>query len=101
MEIKDNDSGLYPKTGCGRGFTEAAGVASNRIYKDVDGIVETPQGFVIVRSAYFEGSYRMSSLEIIKNGRLYYRHIDNKNYMRNMLVTKAKEFAIEIYEEGL
>ena len=96
-EFVDSDYTLYPKTGGRRGFEVKEGIADNRRYRDTDGLVETVHGIVRAYSAYFENSYKVSNLEIIKDGRLYSRRWGNKEYTARGLVMKAKQFANDIF----
>lgn len=69
-----------------------------RLYKDSSVTVETPHGFCLARSYYYERGYDSSILEIIKDGKKHYRYF-KKYYTNKYLVTLAKQFAKEIYSE--
>lgn len=96
MASYDKNYRLYPATGGGRGFKITDKTHEGRIYRNVEGWVETPHGFVRAVSTFFQGRTRRSYVEIIKDGRSYYRWFD-KDYTARGLVTKAKQFAKDIY----
>lgn len=91
----DESYALYPSSGSGRGFDVTSGEQDGREWREVDGLVETPWGFVRAHSWYFEKAYKSSSLEMIKDGRCYWRRFD-KEFTARGLVTKAKQFAAEL-----
>lgn len=94
----DQDYALYPKTGGGTTFNQVDKVTEDgRQYREVSGYVTTPQGFVRVHSSFYENRYRTSCLEMIKDSRVYYRRFDT-DYTARGLVTKAKQFAKELFE---
>lgn len=94
----DEDYAIYPKGGGGRGFKKTSGMQDNRKWRDTEGIVETHHGLVRASSWYFENIYKSSTVEMIKDGRLHYRRWNNREYSSRGLVTKAKQFASELYE---
>ncbi len=65
-DYSDEDYALYPKTGGGTGFEAAKNICDGRQYRDTNGLVETPYGFVRANSTYCEGSYKVSQLAMIK-----------------------------------
>ena len=91
----DEDYSIYPKSGGGRGFEVKTGEQDGRQWRDIEGLVETPWGFVRAHSWYFENAYKSSQLEMIKDGRNYWRRFD-KEFTARGLVTKAKQFAAEL-----
>ncbi len=97
-DYTDKNYDLYPKTGGGRGFKTTSGTQDNREWREVDGYVETPHGFVRAHSWFFENAYRSSTVEMIKDGKNYTRRWKNREYSARGLVTKAKQFAAELYE---
>lgn len=92
----DKSYSLYPATGGGRGFKAEDALVEGKIYRSADGWVETPRGFVRACSSFFQGSHRSSYLEIVKDGRAHIRWFDEE-YTARGLVTKAKQFAKDIY----
>lgn len=96
LKYTDRNYALYPKTGGGRNFKEEEKEFEGRMHKSIDGIVETPYGFVKVYANSSGGSFEFSSLDMIKDGRIYYRRFQ-KFLTRKTLVTKAKQFANELY----
>lgn len=95
-KFRDENYSIYPKTGSGRGFETKKEIYEGRKHIDTSGMVETPHGFVSAYSMYFQGSYSQSRVEMIKDGRLYVRWFD-KYLTQRGLVTKAKQFANELY----
>ncbi len=96
---QDKSYAIYPKSGSGRSFDKNEGVDSDgRRYSDIDGLVETPNGFVKAYSSFYERCYTVSCVEMIKDGRLHYRRW-NKQLTARGLVTKAKQFAAELWGE--
>ena len=96
---EDTTYSLYPKTGGDRGFKTETGYTDygeRRLWRSTEGWVETPHGFVRAYSGFCERSYSHSSLEIISNGKSYYRRFDKELTARG-LVTKAKQFAEEVF----
>jgi hypothetical protein len=97
MKHSDQNYALYHNTGGGRDIKTESGSQDGKYWEDTDGLVETPHGYVIIRKAFFQDSYSMSSLEMIKDGRKYYRRF-KKQIGRNYLVTLAKRFSKELFE---
>ena len=102
MNYTEEDYTLYPKTGGGRGFKIEKSVVHDQIvYRQTSGYVETPQGFCRAYSSLYLGQngykHVNSCLEMIKDGRVHYRRF-TKEYTARGLVTKAKQFAKELYE---
>lgn len=101
-DYKDKDYSLYPKSGGGRMFKSDAKVLSDRgerEYREVHGVVETPHGFVIANSYFYEGRSQSSSLEMIRDGRSYHRYF-KKYYTQRGLVTKGKQFANDVFADA-
>ena len=94
----DNYCALYPKNGGARHFDKAQGDNNGYKYRDIAGLVATPFCFVRAWSCYYEGSYSVSGLEIVKDGKSYERRFD-KVFTQRGLVTKAKQFAAELHGE--
>lgn len=92
---RDENYSIYPKDGGGRGFETKTGVQDEREWRETDGLVETRWGLVRAHSWYFENAYRTSSLDMIIDGRCYWRRFD-KEFTARGLVTKAKQFAAEL-----
>ena len=99
-KIVDNIYNLSPKTGYGRSFEVKEGSHDGQPWKDISGVVMTPQGIVLATSSVWstqDKTYRSSSLEMIKDGKEYSRDF-RKDYSKTGLVTKAKQFALEVYK---
>lgn len=99
MAQRDQVYAIFPKSGCGAGFTHFSKVQDGRLYREIKGYVETPHGFVQAYSTYFERGHISSCLKIIKAGKCHYRFFD-KEYTARGLVTKAKLFANEVFKGG-
>ena len=95
---RDQDYTLYPISGGGVDFKTKKGEQDGRAYRETDGLVATPYGYVRVWSTYFQGACRVSNLYMIKEGREYSRRFE-KEFTRRGLVTKAKQFAKELHGE--
>lgn len=96
-EYTDQDWALYPRGGSGRGFKTETGEHEGRAHRTTEGLVETPHGLVSAYSSFFQGSYKVSRVEMIKDGRVHFRRWGNKEFTARGLVTKAKQFAAELY----
>ena len=100
VKYRDENHSMYPKSGSG-----CRSDIDDKYHPDrySHGIVATPQGYVITYSHYLKyktplttGIDRTTHLEIIKDGRVYYRIFD-KDYTQRGIVTKAKQFAKDIF----
>ena len=96
MTYRYEDYALYPKDGGGRQFKNAQGEDNGKKYREITGLVATTFCFVSATSYHYERSFSMSRLEIVKDGRSYDRRF-NKALTQRGLVTKAKQFAAELY----
>ena len=94
----EEDYAIFPKSGCGIGIKTDHGEAEGKPWREVDGLCETPQGFVRVHSWLWVGRYKGSDVSMIVNGRYYSRRWHNVAYSGRGLVTKAKQFARELEE---
>ena len=100
MAHKDKCFALFPKTGRGTGFSANSGVCrEGRPWRELKGLVETVHGYVAASSYYYKGGNISSCLSIIRNGIHYHRFFD-KEYTARGLVTKAKQFADEVFKAG-
>lgn len=94
---EDESWSLYPKSGSGAGFKSEESHEDERLWRDTEGLVETPYGYVRCWSTSWQGSYKQTRLSIIKNGRMYDRRF-KKEYSARGMVTKAKQFAKDVFE---
>ena len=99
MAHHDQVYALFPKSGKGTGFKHVSKVCEGRLYRETKGYVETPHGFVEAYSSYFQRRHASSHLTIIKAGKCHHRFFD-KEYTARGLVTKAKQFADEVFQWG-
>lgn len=100
MKHRDQCCSLFPKTGKGTGFSANSGVCGKgRPWRELRGLVETVHGYVVANSFYYQGGNISSCLSIIKDGKQYHRYFD-KDYTARGLVTKAKQFADEVFKAG-
>ena len=95
-DYEDSDYAVCPKRGRGRGFETKADVYEGKQWRETEGMVETRHCLVWAYSTFYEGSYRVSRLELVKDGRQYTRRFDRELTARG-LVTKAKQFAADMY----
>ena len=95
-KFRDQDYALYPKTGGGRWFKTEQGERDGRAWRSTEGLVETPHGFIRAYSSYLERGYQSSQVEMLRDGRHHWRRFD-KEFTARGLVTKAKQFAAELY----
>lgn len=95
---QDENYALYPKSGAGCWAQGDSGVVDGKDWEDRYIWVETPNGFVRASAHLFGHSYAFSRLQIIKNGRIYYREF-KKVYSNQYLVTLAKRFSRELFND--
>lgn len=72
------------------------GIRTNQEYRYHEGVVGTPYGFVWVYAQGCNKYAPSSRLDFIWNGRRHSRWFRNKRYSKRGLVTKARQFALEI-----
>lgn len=99
MAQHDHVYAIFPKTGRGTGFTHFSKVQDGRQYRETKGYVETRHGFVQAYSCYLYRGMVSSHLTIIRDGKCHHRYFD-KEYTARGLVTKAKQFADEVFKDG-
>lgn len=100
IKHRDQCYSIHPKTGRGTGFKATSGACqSGRKWRYLKGYVETVHGYVEATSNYYENGNKGSCLSIIKDGKHYHRFFD-KEYTARGLVTKAKQFADEVFKAG-
>jgi len=100
-KYKDTDYAICPKTGRGINMEVERKEYSGVMCVTVLGTVNTPNGIVRV-SSYKECDKRnlqQSYMEIIKEGREHTRYFE-KAYSSRGLVTKAKQFAKDVYGDS-
>lgn len=99
IEHKDECYSLYPQSGGGMNAEFKESVCNRgKIYKEASVLVETLQGYVYACSTFYEKSYKHSMLRMIKDGKVHYRTFD-KFYTTRGLVTKAKQFAKDLFNQ--
>ncbi|MCP4597818.1 hypothetical protein [Neptuniibacter sp.] len=94
---QDENYSPYPKSGGGVAFETQEDYQDGRLWRDIEGWTQTPYGYVRCWSTSFEGSYQQTRLSIIKDGRMHDRRF-NKQYTARGMVTKAKQFAKDVFE---
>lgn len=100
MAQKDKCFSLFPKSGRGTGFVAKSGECERgRPWRELRGLVETVHGYVAANSFFYQGGNISSCVSIIKDGKHYHRFFD-KEYTARGLVTKAKQFAAEVFKAG-
>lgn len=100
IKHRDRCYSVFPKTGRGTGFVANSGVCrEGRPWRELKGLVETVHGYVAANSFYYQGGNISSCVSIIKEGKNYHRFFD-KEYKERGLVTKAKQFADEVFKAG-
>ena len=93
---RDEDYAQHPKGGYGMRFEVNQGEYEGRKYKEINGLVTTPSCLVYARSNCYEKIYDVSCLQLVKDGRIYERRF-YRSFTQRSLVTKAKQFAAELY----
>ena len=95
-KYQDYDYALYPMSG---GALNVKNEDEDNGYgektKITRGVVSTPFGYVLFYSYEYK-NHRFSSLEMIKDGRTYYRRFDKALTARG-LTAKAKQFSNELF----
>lgn len=77
-------------------FVEHKSMFMGLEHKSLRGTVRTPHGIAIVHACSYEGRYKSSGIEMAKDGRSYFRRIE-EYYGKRKLAEEALQFAKELF----